>query len=105
MDEATEIALRKSIEKWEQIVAGTGIDKGKYNCALCLKFAYFNPCDPKRPAENNVESLSCCKGCPVDDVSNLGCGDTPYDDWENDDTRENAQAELDFLKSLLPVKT
>ena len=86
-------ALNGSIAKWEAIVAGTGVDKGVENCPLCKRF-FFN----------------CCQGCPVNDVGGYGCIGTPYDQWcalevdkvTNDEEREYAQAELNFLKSLLP---
>lgn len=103
MSKATLKALRGSIAKWEKIVAGTGVDKGPDNCALCKRFFYRD-----------------CSGCPVNDKTGEGCQRTPYDRWadvtetETDMTaaghrkavspeaKEAAQAELDFLKSLLP---
>ena len=32
MSKEAETALRGSIEKWEEIVAGTGVDDGTHNC-------------------------------------------------------------------------
>lgn len=99
MSPKTLAALKASIAKWEGIVAGTAIDVGADNCALCQAFK-----DPY------------CEGCPVrETVHNWGCQDTPYIKW-NRLTRHKgyirkaetpkelaaAQAELDFLKSLLP---
>jgi hypothetical protein len=104
MDPETLEALKGSIAKWEGIVAGTLKDEGVDNCPLCQK---FHACFRKIPGE-------CCQGCPVNDASdNRGCINTPYDEWERhgshevttDEHRTAAQAELDFLKSLLPRQT
>lgn len=78
-------ALRGSIKKWEAIVAGTGTDNGHRDCPLCQMFL----------------QISTCRGCPV--MARTGkpeCRGTPYRQSVN--TNEIAQAELDFLKSLLP---
>lgn len=98
-------ALRGSIEKWEKIVAGTGVDLGTDNCPLCEVFRVRY--DAKaRP----------CVGCPVRARSGLpGCRGTPYDVWMSETASDGfervagsaeakvaAQAELDFLRSLLP---
>lgn len=110
MDAKTLKALRGSIKKWEAIVAGTGADQGGENCPLCVRFALG-------PNES-------CEGCPVAvRTGKDDCLGTPYIDlwhrlnpWPEDDgecitysrhvvTEEHraaAQAELDFLKSLLP---
>lgn len=109
MDPKTLEALRGSIRKWENIVAGTGEDLGGKNCPLCKMFAF----DAEVP----------CLGCPVNEATGEAhCGNpeyAAYDDyrWEigpdnldtGDPTPEEqaeltrlAQAELDFLKSLLP---
>jgi hypothetical protein len=63
MDNQTLAALKGSIRKWENIAAGTGVDKGVFNCPLCKLFGATHG-DPERIAA--------------------------------------AQAELDFLRSLLP---
>ena len=88
-------ALKGSIEKWERIVAGTGRDYGANNCALCDRF----------PS---------CIGCPVMEKTGLpSCENSPYDDWrmaggccaetaDTPDLKRLAEAELAFLKSLLP---
>ena len=93
------IALRGSIKKWEKIVIGKIEDWGGQNCPLCC--LYFN--DLK------------CKGCPISKLTNVGgCRRTPYREWLNyalkiksrlaktPKQKKLAQAELDFLKSLLP---
>lgn len=97
-------ALKGSIKKWERIVAGKDGDQGSVNCPLCWLF--------------NV-GWGDCDGCPVEAVtSHSRCLGTPYDVWvalREDDVEfrngktwavspravEVAQAELDFLKSLL----
>lgn len=104
MEPETLTALKKSIQKWESIAAGIGIDVGTDNCALCQTF--------------------CCHDCPVAKaVGYNGCIKTPYNEWSNhhefshqrytDDIdkpmfclcptcRDLANQELAFLKSLLP---
>ena len=90
MPAATLKALRGSIRKWEGIVAGTEEDYGEDNCPLCKLFLKKD-----------------CEGCPVSARTGKGsCFGTPYRDTlrafgkEAYDTA--AQAEVDFLKSLLP---
>lgn len=104
MDAYTLKALKGSIRKWEQIVEGTGIDKGPYNCPLCMK---FNSVFVSAYQEN-------CKGCPVAERSGRSaCLGTPYEAWDArdeslDGSPENislAEEELKFLRSLLPEET
>jgi hypothetical protein len=97
MDNQTLAALKGSIRKWENIVAGTGVDKGVFNCPLCELFWDDD-----------------CTGCPVSERTGLmNCRGTPYNMWEALTKRDDAthgdperiaaaQAELDFLRSLLP---
>lgn len=96
-------ALRGSIKKWEEIVAGTGVDEGYRNCPLCVMFDNYDD-----PAANHE-----CDGCPVYAKTDVpGCNETPYDEWvlvkgptRKADTPKRlaaAQRELDFLRSLLP---
>ncbi len=104
MDADVLTALRASIKKWEGIVAGTEVDRGVFNCALCEMFTLAN---------------DTCDGCPVNDATdNNGCIRSPYDQWDRVNPwpiahpdyrrattykhRAAAQAEVDFLKSLLP---
>lgn len=101
-------ALRGSIKKWEGIVRGDEVDQGSSNCPLCKLFLD----DDDEPA--------CC-GCPVAErVDRIGCEGTPYRAWmnatvlygkedaewfrkaETDEHKAAAQAEVDFLQSLLP---
>lgn len=109
MNKSTLKALKKSIKHWERNVEANypwEVSISAYSCALCLKFAL---------AEQS------CKGCPVFAVTaQSNCFGTPYylakdvlDEWSNDPksrlralTFKNvAQAELDFLRSLLPAKS
>ena len=100
MDAKTLTALEKSIAKWERVVAGQEGDMGALNCALCLAF----------PGSK-------CIGCPVSEFTGLSrCVGTPYETWsvlmmdryaeqrvpESQEELAAAQAELDFLRSLLP---
>ncbi len=117
MDEVTLTALKGSIRKWTQILAERLVDRGTENCALCQIF--------HSEGVNGVKDLK-CKGCPVQ--ARIGfsfCTGTPYGDWAlvaMDRGRRGfirrrippkgypgrgasikaAQAELDFLRSLLP---
>lgn len=103
MSPATRTALLGSIAKWESIVSGNGIDAGIANCPLCAAFYEKG-----------------CKGCPVAAATGIeGCRDSPYQSWAEHQEDQHAteynscihpdcpeclqlaQAELDFLKSLL----
>lgn len=97
MNAKTLKALRGSIAKWQAIVDGTGVDEGNKNCPLCQRFVYFW-FGYKKPI------AKMCVGCPVyEKTGKKGCRNTPYDDYAyGSDSIKNAQAELDFLKSLLP---
>lgn len=107
MDSETLEALRGSIAKWERIVAGTDIDRGCENCPLCMKFN-------TRWLDRDSYGKNQCAGCPVAEaVGEHGCEGTPYmegrfvrtqcDGRESyQPTKETAEAELDFLRSLLP---
>lgn len=100
MDRQTLAALRGSIEKWERIVDGTGIDQGIYNCPLCKLF-YANH----------------CSGCPVNaNTRQKHCNGSKYFAWaslfndfetmvaNNPRRVAAAKAELEYLRSLLPRK-
>lgn len=104
MDEQTRKALEDSIAHWERNVerAGNGeaISVSPYACALCKEFATGQPRAEK------------CSGCPVAQrAGNTHCRETPYtkvafmytsEDWTKETLTEACQAELDFLRSLLP---
>ena len=94
--DAGEDPLELSIEKWQDIVDGTGKCDGIYNCALCEKYVKdFSPY---------------CKGCPVKEKTHKQfCQGTPYakysnelDKYKHDTTtlQTFAKEELAFLKSL-----
>lgn len=102
MDERTLTALKASIRHWEANVrAKTRMDAsiGETGCALCVEFIKGN-----------------CSGCPVKAKTGRSfCLRTPHhaarsawvtwgqsDAKSEDAWRKAAQAELDFLKSLLP---
>lgn len=105
MDAKTLTALRGSIAKWRDIVDGNGADEGTDNCPLCVLF-YENLKDDIR-----------CYGCPVR-IHTLkeNCIGSPWQKWARLHINEGglpwgaktpqqkaaAQAELDFLISLLP---
>lgn len=100
-------ALRGSIAKWEAIVAGTGHDVGTTNCPLCV--LYYESDEDK-----DGKTIYCTR-CPVyHETEYDGCQKTPYDKWaqvssntlprmaDNPERLAAAQAELSFLRSLLP---
>lgn len=95
MDAKTLKALKGSIKKWEAIVAGTGIDAGSINCPLCGLF-YHNDCLGCPVSEKTQQEL--CMGSPYDEYSNLWNGECTTDE----ELRDAAKKELDFLKSLRP---
>lgn len=103
MSAKTLAALKASIRHWEENVAAETPDDvsvSASDCALCvLFFDFYN-----------------CAGCPVSAATGKhGCRDSPYEtrvseafaNWNygmtpRDEWRAAAQAELDFLRSLLP---
>src|SRR5690348_14984499 len=106
MNTKTLKALKGSIRKWERIVAGHGTDEGVDNCPLCKLF--YGSDDTDEPY---------CDGCPIRTITGRAfCLGSPYERWADmfhfgmtrsvvdKDTLVAAQAELDFLKSLLPKK-
>ncbi len=102
MNAATLEALKGSIRKWEGIAEGEGTDGGWNDCPLCIMFIDGEP-EP-------------CAGCPVYVKTGVGgCGETPHEMWKSNTKlvlggrqaktplqKAQAQAELNFLKSLLP---
>ncbi len=100
MTKETLAALEGSIRKWEAIVRGEGDDYGRENCPLCQLYTL-------------------CAGCPIHEDTKISeCRKTPYKNWERHQYQsygdqlpfvvlcprceELAQAELDYLKGLLP---
>ena len=101
-------ALKGSIKKWERIAAGEGEDGGWHDCDLCL-YSY------------NQHGFLSCTDCPVyADTGEWACRGTPQEEWEQhyDDMHPTeskrkvhcpeckrwAEAEVGYLKSLLPEK-
>jgi hypothetical protein len=116
MDERTLTALKGSVAKWEAIVAGTGSDERASNCPLCAEFY-----DAHSVGDDGEEGDG-CHGCPVSAKTGAtDCNASPWEQWalvqydlgrmevgtRKADTPELvklAQAELDFLRSLLPAE-
>lgn len=105
MDNETLEALKGSIKKHENILAGIGTDKGPKNCPLCKLFWEHN-----------------CGECPIfTETGEMYCEETPYEAWQahihdNHDMdyingdgiycpecRRLVELEVEFLKSLLPT--
>lgn len=106
----TRLALEKSIAHWERMrdnPSTCGENPWIKDCALCTLFV-----------ERDVDGqIIACDGCPVARrTGKPGCVDSPWEDaairwkmanclqWKdearNADWRDNAQVEIDFLKSL-----
>lgn len=98
MNKETRKALLGSIKKWEKIRDMKETDKGADNCPLCVMFYRAG-----------------CYGCPISLKAGLShCRDTPYEKWSKNKKKYKkdlsisatgkrlAQAEVDFLRSLLP---
>lgn len=95
-------ALKKSIKHWEEM-AKNGWENEKpegENCALCVEFsiglAYDKRC-LKCPVKLKTGLVECC-GTPFYEASKAFMFD------ELDTFKYHAQLEVEFLKSLLPVK-
>lgn len=106
MKPETLTALQGSIKKWEEIVAGTGADRLYANCPLCQHFKGVAECYDFYEEER----------CPVyESTGEPGCTASPYMAWWEATGKPHterrattpelvalAQAELDFLRGLLP---
>lgn len=106
MEEKTKIALQQSIIKWENNVqlckegSAKDITISTWTCPLCRLFYDFE----------DYTKETCCLGCPIKETTNSPyCRGTPYEDVvvpvDNEDypaLLEACQAEVEFLKSLLP---
>lgn len=107
MDDKTLTALRASIAHWEENVAAKSVAHAAVYSEACPLCTIYWP--------EGGEQI--CADCPVgSEADAAGCMGTPwekaeraYELWRNVPTEENilawritAQAELDFLKSLLP---
>jgi len=96
MLKVTEKALRKSIAHWERIVENGGEDLEE-RCALCDRYM------PGR-GHRVIGGCNTLDGCPVyNKTGEDSCGGSPYETWFYiSDKLTWAEAELSFLKSLLP---
>ena len=113
MNAETRQALAESITHWERVVAASEAARleplGPSNCALCARFNPYHPGSLNYPSGKKAQ----CHGCPVRESGpdRNFCAGTPYDEitkliWCNiyhgAAFTAAAQAELAFLKSLLP---
>lgn len=103
MDERTLTALKESIAHWEANVAAETLGDVRLGCAHCALCQEFPGLD--------------CAGCPVAAATgDCDCEGSPYDQavrayrrWRSlggehrTEWRAAAQAEVDFLRSLLPA--
>ena len=106
------VALKESIQHWERLVSGDRligeIPNGEH-CSLCTSF--YNT----SLIVGDADSL--CVGCPIKDHTGTSvCFNTPYREVLDTITdysarqlnkkkfKKAAEAELEFLKSLLPTK-
>lgn len=97
-------ALHSAIAHWEENLASApdGVSVGVRRCALC-----------------NLFLQEACEGCPVAEATGqTRCNNSPYmgvldalDIWDSEQSEDNSQnvkqavqAELDFLKSLVPAR-
>lgn len=96
MNKRTLAALRGSIKKWHNICYNGELDRGTYDCPLCIVF------------KSNT-----CQNCPVkDSTGEARCIGSPYSRWHLAGGHYNiadvpgrqraAKDELDFLVTLLP---
>ena len=91
MDEKTLKALKDAIEDWEDIRDGE-LDLSVHDCPLCKLFQL-----------DIWDRRHWCCGCPIFKVTGqILCDGTPFEDYLDNETPENAQHEIDFLRSLLP---
>jgi hypothetical protein len=103
MDKRTLTALQGSIEKWKRVLAEEIVGDGYEDCPLC---ALFHPLS----VDIGLSSPDACNGCPVKEKTGKSlCTGSPYEGYaealdNEEDTGEMAEAELDFLRSLLPVE-
>lgn len=107
MDARTLEALKASIQHWEQNASINDLHEADVNwhsCALCME---FNSSTRPDDEENN------CSGCPLSEKTGTQyCEKTPFmGAWDAvhlspdlETFKKHAQAELDFLRSLLPAE-
>ena len=97
-------ALKESITVWERRAKGQIVPPTREHCALCTQFW------------RTLDGRAACFGCPIYEHTKIhGCEGTPYRPFFDhlDVCRTGPycpeclrliQAEVDFLKSLLPVE-
>lgn len=101
-------ALNGSIAKWKAIVGGAGTDQGPDNCPLC-KLYHDNGCTNCPVSKIVLDDF--CRRTSYIDWYRHHVNNHPYDGYgciphlDCPDCLRLAQAELDFLKSLLPQET
>ena len=109
MDERTITALKASIVHWEQNLFNLDANRMTASyCALCKMFIAGE--------EYDGEDFTPCGGCPVmEESGESDCGNTPWADavlatrayqkysGPHAEAFEAVEAEVDFLKGLLPT--
>lgn len=83
-------AFRESIERWEKITEDLGY-YDKTNCSLC------------NLGKDDKYDYDCNEYCPIRDYgtgNHAICCNTPYDTFHMNRTKENALAELNFLREV-----
>jgi len=71
-----QILIDLSMRKWEKVIDGTGTDRGRNDCPLCIRYCNVS--------EGMVTKETACFGCPVKLTSKLQfCNNTPYVKWVN----------------------
>ena len=99
-------ALKASIRHWKKNIAAKTPDDaniGSKNCALCQAF-FRNECFGC-PVSASTRRFA-CRGTPYVNAARAGIDWFYYPDSTKarDAWRKAAQAELDFLRSLLPLE-
>lgn len=67
------IIMDFTVEKWEKILCGKGIDKGRINCACCIVSDLYY---------HELGTVDRCFSCLIRNETNMtGCEYTPYIKW------------------------
>lgn len=107
MDPETVNALNGSIKKWERVLSEGTDGTNWMDCPLCLLFWEKN-CNGCPVRDRTGRPI--CQGSPFEQYADArdavdGDGVDEMDIGEEPSVIAAAQAELDFLKSLLPRQT
>jgi len=79
MSKVTRKATEKSLKKWQDIVAGTDVDRGWENCALCQRFSSWH-CTTKTSV--SIRGYAYGELCPIAAVTGKSsCRGSPYEKW------------------------